>query len=142
MRPRNFKGEGTVSDAGMWSTSSVVRRGSCRYSLMSFVYSSSTFCGCGAAAVAAGLPFFLCAEAGETERASAASAHTKRHCISDTNSAMSLWMSTWLSWTNELLAQGSDRFCARPRDPPPHGGATRVDRERAVERAPVLQSGA
>src|SRR3954447_10458118 len=109
---------------------------------MSFVYSSSILCGCGAAAVAAGLPFLVCAEAGGTERASAASAHTKRHCISDTNSAMSLWMPTWLSWTNELLAQGSDRFCARPRDPPPHGGATRVDRERAVARAAALQSGA
>src|ERR1035438_3353338 len=49
MRPRNLRGEGTVSDAGIWSTSSVVMRGSCRYSLMSLVYSSSIFCGAAAA---------------------------------------------------------------------------------------------
>src|ERR1043166_3755274 len=54
MRPKNLSGEGTVSDAGMWSTSSVEMRGSCRYSLMSRVYSSSSFCGFGAAAVCAG----------------------------------------------------------------------------------------
>src|SRR5215469_15639739 len=67
MRPRNFNGEGTVSDAGMWSTSSVVMRGSCRYSLMSLVYSSSSFCGCAGAAAAgvAALPFFDCALTGE-----------------------------------------------------------------------------
>src|SRR5271169_1532187 len=65
MRPRNFSGEGTVSDAGMWSTSSVEMRGSWRYSLMSLVYSSSIFCGAAGAAVAAGgvagLPFLVCA---------------------------------------------------------------------------------
>src|SRR5258708_22429291 len=45
MRPRNFSGDGTDADAGMWSTSSVVTRESVRYSLISFVYSSSCFCG-------------------------------------------------------------------------------------------------
>src|ERR1035441_7512282 len=58
MRPRNLSGDGTVSDAGMWSTSSVVMRGSCRYSLMSLVYSSSIFCGAAAAGAGARLPFF------------------------------------------------------------------------------------
>src|SRR5215472_4663921 len=73
IRPRNFSGEGTVSDAGMWSTSSVVMRGSCRYSLMSLVYSSSIFCGAAAdGAAAAALPFLPCplADGAET-RASA-----------------------------------------------------------------------
>src|SRR5579863_8698365 len=71
MRPRNLSGEGTVSDAGMWSTSSVLIRGSCRYSWMSLVYSSSTFWGAGAAVVAVVLPFLLWANPGHTASASA-----------------------------------------------------------------------
>src|ERR1039457_7240950 len=58
MRPKKLSGEGTVSEAGMWSTSSVEMRGSCRYCLMSLVYSSSIFCGA-ADAVAAGAVFGL-----------------------------------------------------------------------------------
>src|ERR1039458_6025132 len=69
MRPRNLRGEGTVSDAGMWSTSSVVMRGSCRYSLMSLVYSSSIFCGAAAAGAGAGLAFLAGAKAGRETRA-------------------------------------------------------------------------
>src|SRR5919199_2097006 len=42
IRPRNFSGVGTVLDAGRWSTSSVVMRGSWRYSLIFAVYSAST----------------------------------------------------------------------------------------------------
>src|SRR5882724_11180801 len=66
MRPRNLSGEGTVSEAGMWSTNSVVIRGSCKYSWISLVYSSSTFCGAAGVSVlaAAGLPFLPCARAG------------------------------------------------------------------------------
>src|SRR5215831_7749952 len=52
MRPKNFSGDGTLSDAGMWSTSSVVMRGSCRCCRISFVYSSSCFCGVVAGAAA------------------------------------------------------------------------------------------
>jgi hypothetical protein len=36
MRPKNLSGDGTLSLAGMWSTSSVLIRGSCVYSLISF----------------------------------------------------------------------------------------------------------
>src|ERR1035441_2707005 len=74
MRPRNLRGEGTVSDAGMWSTSSVVMRGSCRYSLMSLVYSSSIFCGAAAAGAGAGLPFLAWPKAGPETRTTASSA--------------------------------------------------------------------
>src|SRR5579883_2704194 len=77
MRPRNLSGEGTVSEAGMWSTSSVVMRGSCRYSWISRVYSSSIFCGCAAEAAAgffcAGAAFF-CAGADTESRTSATAA--------------------------------------------------------------------
>src|SRR5688572_1729492 len=41
MRPKNLSGVGTVADAGRWSTSSVVMRGSWRYSLIFAVYSAS-----------------------------------------------------------------------------------------------------
>ena len=64
-------GDGTVSEAGMWSTSSVVIRGSCRYSLMSLVYSSSIFCGAAAGADAT-LPFRPCASPGAETRSSSA----------------------------------------------------------------------
>ena len=43
MWPRNFNGVGTLSDAGRWSTSSVVIRGSDKYSLILAVYSASAF---------------------------------------------------------------------------------------------------
>src|ERR1700741_3295396 len=46
-------------------------RGSCRYSWMSLVYSSSIFGGAGAAAGAAGLAFLDCANAGVQARANA-----------------------------------------------------------------------
>src|SRR5690242_21482188 len=52
MRPRNLSGVGTVPDAGRWSTSSVVMRGSWRYSLIFLVYSSSFGCDAGFAAPA------------------------------------------------------------------------------------------
>src|SRR5690242_897332 len=52
MRPRNLSGVGTVLDAGRWSTSSVVMRGSWRYSLIFLVYSSSFGCDAGFAAPA------------------------------------------------------------------------------------------
>src|ERR1051326_1640540 len=42
--PKNLRGVGTVLEAGRWSTSSVVMRGSWRYSLIFFVYSSSLAC--------------------------------------------------------------------------------------------------
>ena len=113
----------------MWSTSSVVMRGSCRYSLIRLVYSSSIFCGwLAAAGLAAGLPFLFCARTADDERASAKSAHTKRRCISHTNTAPPCPMSTIGYWTHELLAQGGDRFRPRPRDAAPRGGAARVDR--------------
>src|SRR3954454_9727365 len=51
--PRVFSGVGTVLDAGRWSTSSVVIRGSWRYSLIFFVYSSSFGCELGFADVVA-----------------------------------------------------------------------------------------
>jgi hypothetical protein len=51
MRPRNLSGVGTVLDAGRWSTSSVVMRGSWRYSLIFLVYSSSFGCEAGLAAL-------------------------------------------------------------------------------------------
>jgi hypothetical protein len=44
IRPWNLSGVGTVADAGKWSTSSVVMRGSCSYSLILAVYSTSTAC--------------------------------------------------------------------------------------------------
>src|SRR3954469_10395080 len=44
IRPKNFSGVGIVSEAGRWSTSSVLIRGSCVYSLILAVYSSSSFC--------------------------------------------------------------------------------------------------
>src|SRR5256885_7806397 len=44
IRPRNLSGVGTVFDAGRWSTSSVVMRGSCRYRLISAVYAESFGC--------------------------------------------------------------------------------------------------
>src|SRR5258708_28814999 len=44
MRPRNLSGVGTVADAGRWSTSSVVIRGSWRYSLILAVYAESFGC--------------------------------------------------------------------------------------------------
>src|ERR1017187_3391453 len=56
----------------MWSTSSVETRGSCKYSLMSLVYSSSIFWG---AAAGAGLePFLVWANAGAVAKATANSA--------------------------------------------------------------------
>src|SRR5579872_2298447 len=65
IRPRNFNGDGTLSEAGMWSTSSVVTRGSCKYCLINFVYSSSSFCGAAAAVLAAAaLLCLLCANMG------------------------------------------------------------------------------
>src|ERR1043165_4945559 len=48
--PKNLSGVGTLVDAGRWSTSSVVIRGSVRYSLILAVYSASCFCGAAAAA--------------------------------------------------------------------------------------------
>ena len=39
IRPRNLSGVGTFDDAGRWSTSSVLIRASCRYSLIFLVYS-------------------------------------------------------------------------------------------------------
>src|ERR1043166_6505593 len=42
--PKNLRGVGTVLEAGRWSTNSVVMRGSWRYSLIFFVYSSSLAC--------------------------------------------------------------------------------------------------
>src|ERR1017187_2493755 len=63
MRPKNFSGLCTVSEAGMWSTNSVVIRGSCKYCLISFVYSSSCFCGPAAAGFFALLP---CAKSRDT----------------------------------------------------------------------------
>src|SRR5215218_2606049 len=75
MRPRNLSGVGTVLDAGRWSTSSVVIRGSCRYSLIFRVYSSSFGCA-GRAAPA------LCASAAAagaiSDRARAATGHASR----------------------------------------------------------------
>src|ERR1051325_12035403 len=53
MCPKNFSGVGTLLDAGRWSTSSVVIRGSVRYSLIFAVYSASCFCGAAAAAACA-----------------------------------------------------------------------------------------
>src|SRR6185503_7803799 len=44
MWPRNLSGVGTVADAGRWSTSSVVMRGSVRYSLIFAVYAASLRC--------------------------------------------------------------------------------------------------
>src|SRR5262245_15269570 len=44
MRPKNLSGVGTTSDAGRWSTSSVITRGSAVYSLIFAVYSASIFC--------------------------------------------------------------------------------------------------
>src|ERR1700733_371595 len=62
IRPKNLSGDGTVSEAGMWSTSSVVTRGSWRYCLISLVYSSSIRCAgtVGEASVDA-FAFLLCA---------------------------------------------------------------------------------
>src|SRR5688572_901745 len=75
IRPRNLSGVGTVVDAGRWSTSSVVIRGSCRYSLIFRVYSSSFGC----AVARAGL---LCARAvaamGPIHTAAAAMGHMSR----------------------------------------------------------------
>src|SRR5581483_9213118 len=122
MRPRNFSGEGTVSEAGMWSTSSVVMRGSCRYSLMRRVYSSSSFCGC-AAGAGAGFAFLLCADSGIEHTATHRMAHTRRECISDTNTASPAVVSTIGQWTDELLAQGGDRLRARSRDAAADGRA-------------------
>src|ERR1017187_124534 len=59
----------------MWSPSSVETRGSCKYSLMSLVYSSSIFWGAAAAAAGAGLePFLVWANAGAVAKARANSA--------------------------------------------------------------------
>src|ERR1017187_8900375 len=58
----------------MWSTSSVETRGSCKYSLMSLVCSSSIFWGAAAAAGTGLEPFLAWAKAGAVAKAKAASA--------------------------------------------------------------------
>ena len=68
MRPKNLSGDGTVSEAGMWSTSSVVMRGSCRYCLISLVYSSSIRCAGTASEASAAAGFFFVICAGNAER--------------------------------------------------------------------------
>src|SRR5215472_11091152 len=78
MRPRNLSGEGTVSDAGMWSTSSVVMRGSCRYSFISLVYSSSSFCGAEATGAVADFVFLLCAKTSDAAIAAQTSTVPRR----------------------------------------------------------------
>src|SRR6476661_10003869 len=76
MRPRNLSGVGTVLDAGRWSTSSVVMRGSWRYSLIFLVYSSSFGCEAGFAAPAA-----FCARTGDC----GASAHSAATAMGHAN---------------------------------------------------------
>src|SRR5688500_8443776 len=78
IRPRNLSGVGTVLDAGRGSTSSVVIRGSCRYSLIFRVYSSSFGC----AVRVALAPLAFCARAAGADavriRAKAAMGHASR----------------------------------------------------------------
>src|ERR1051326_8328638 len=50
IRAKDFTGDGTGSGGGRGATGSVVIRGSCRCCRISFVYSSSFFCGVGRAA--------------------------------------------------------------------------------------------
>src|SRR5688572_1010940 len=109
IRPRNLSGVGTVLDAGRWSTSSVVIRGSCRYSLIFRVYSSSMGCVPRAA--------LFCAPAtgaaARTMAAAAATGHTSR-CMERIRRDMSFLLLRWardrvtrpLGWSTSHTQRG------------------------------------